>query len=354
MESPPKYGKITKDFFDRVIYPHLGARRSNIIAGPSMGLDNCVINVGGGQVLVATTDPLTYIMDIGPEDSAWLSVNAIASDIATSGFRPQYAIFDLNLPSSLSSEEFEKYWIALSSECERIGIAIIGGHTGRFEGLDSTIIGAGTMFSFGSSRSYLTTAGSSSGDNVILTKGVAIETTGVLARVFPAKVQEKIGKNLYERSLGYFKKITTVDDALTAAKVGIKSGGVCAMHDATEGGVLSALYELAMASSLGLRVKKENLFVSEETRMICSLFNIDPYITLSEGSLVLSCNPSKANDILTSLRLKGIEAAVVGELSKPEEGIMLVDESGSVSPIKYPVEDPYWKAFYAAKKSKWV
>ncbi len=354
MVELPNYGKVTKEFFDSIIYPNLGAKRSNVLVGPKMGLDNCVINVGGGQVLVATTDPLSFIPEIGPADSAWLSIHAIASDIATSGFSPQYAIFDLNLPSTFESSVFEKYWIELSKECESLGIAIVAGHTSRFDGINSTIIGGGTIFSFGSARSCLTPAGANVGDDVIVTKGAAIETTGVLSKVFPNKIRAAIGDKQLAKAQSYLKMTSVVKDALTAIKVGIKTGGVSSMHDATEGGVLAALYELANASSLGLRVDKKKIPISSETIGICELFEIDPYLSLSEGALVFSCNPSRAGSAVVALGSVGIEASIVGQLVEQDEGLIVSDEKGGTSKISYPIVDPYWAAYYTAKENGWT
>jgi hydrogenase expression/formation protein HypE len=354
MDGQPKYGKITPEFFQRVIYPSLGAKRNEVLVGPAVGVDNGVVNVGGGQVLIATTDPLSYIPELGVKDSAWLSIHSIASDIATSGFRPQYAIFDFNLPASLAYQDFESYWNALSQECKNLGIAIVGGHTGRFEGIDSTIIGAGTMFSLGSSRAFLTTAGAAKGHVVIVTKGAAIETTAVLSRVFPNKIRQEIGEDLLRSAQAYFSKISVVDDAFTATRIGLKQGGVSAMHDATEGGVLSGLYELATASSLGMTIDVEKIPISRETKEICKLFEIDPYASLSGGTLVFSCNESRANDALTLFHEKGTEAAIVGQLVEPDEGVRLIYENKHVTIMDRPLADPYWDAYYNAKHLGWT
>jgi hydrogenase expression/formation protein HypE len=353
MKEQPEFGKISIDVFEKVVYPNLGAFRNEVLVGPSFGVDNCVINVGGGQVLIATTDPLSHIPELGAEDSAWLSVHSIASDICTSGFHPQYAIFDFNLPSNFGSDEFERYWNALSRECKNIGIAIVGGHTGRFEGIDSTIIGAGTMFSLGSSRAFLTASSAIKGHVAIVTKGAAIETTGILSRVFANKITQTIGGDATKLAQTYFKKISVVEDALTVTKVGLREAGVSAMHDATEGGVLSGLYELANSSSLGLTIDLEKIPVSSETVEICKLFQIDPYVSLSEGTLILSCNQLRAADVLTLLHEKGIDASIVGQLSEPNNGIKLIGKNGEQSVMSQPARDPYWDAYYRAKRLGW-
>lgn len=345
MSKHHQYGKISKDFFNRVIFPNLGIKNTKILVGPTLGVDTCAIDVDKNQVLVATTDPMSFIADIGPGQSAFESVNLIASDLATSGFPPQFALFDLNLPQEMKDSDFKIYWEAINRECKRLGIAIVGGHTGRFEGSESTVIGAGMMFSIGPKNKYLTSQGGSVGDKILVTKGAAIATTGILAYAFPNFVQKKLSKKAVEKSKAYVTYVTTVRDSLVAAKAGAN-----ALHDATEGGVLSALYELANASKTGLRVDISRIPVSEETRMICKIFKISPYTSLSEGSVIISCKPSKVSNLIYSLQSSGIKAAVVGELTPPENGILAKDEMGIESPIKYPIVDPYWRAYYGAKK----
>ncbi|MDG6904344.1 MAG: AIR synthase family protein [Nitrososphaerota archaeon] len=345
MSKLPQYGKISKDFFDRVIYPNLGRRNGKVLVGPSSGVDTCVIRTGRNQVLVATTDPISFIPDLGSEYSAWQSVNLVASDLATSGLSPQFALFDFNIPPSMKSSDFEKYWKSLICESRRLDISIVGGHTSRFEGLDSTVIGAGMMFSLGREDECKTSQDGGVGDKVLVTKGAAIATTAVLAHAFPQTVRKKVGTKNLERAKAHLNKTTAVKDSLIAAKAGAN-----AMHDATEGGVLSALYELAHASKTGLRVDLERIPVSEETRDICKIFKIDPYTSLSEGSLVLSCKPSRVTKVLSGLRSAGIRAAVVGELTSRKSGIVFRDCNGKESPIKYPVVDPYWRAYYDAKR----
>ena len=254
----------------------MGARRRNVVVGPRYGVDNAVVRVGRGNVMVATADPLSYIPALGPRYSAWLSVNLIASDLATSAFAPQYGIFDFNLPPKMPNAQFATYWTHFHNECKRLGIAIIGGHTGRYQGCDYTVIGGGIMYAVGPEDRYLTSAMGQVGDDLILTKGAAIETTAVLARSFPKTVKRALGARLFEQAIAYLKKVSTVKDSLTAASVGVRQRGITAMHDATEGGVLAAILELTNASGVGATIDLESIPVSEETEEVCRLFHIDP------------------------------------------------------------------------------
>lgn len=317
-----------------------------------MGTDNAVLGIQRGTVLVCTTDPLSYVPSLGPRDSAWLSVHLIASDIATSGFAPQYGLFDLNLPPAMSDSILAKYWRAFHEECGRLGVSIVSGHTGRYEGCDYTIIGGGVMMAIGPRNRYLVSSMAGEGNDVILTKGAAIETTAVLSRSFPQRVRRALGDRLFENAWKYLKKVTTVEDALTASSAGVRSEGVTAMHDATEGGVISALIELAQSSRVGIRLEEEQIQISSETAELCKLFQIDPLRSLSEGSLVIASKPSATGRILKRLVSKGLAATVVGKLIRKERGFRIIHRRGE-SRLQHPSVDPYWAAYSKATAKGW-
>jgi hydrogenase expression/formation protein HypE len=312
--------------------------------GPSFGVDVCVVRIASGKVLVASTDPISLVPELGPDYSAWQSVNLIATDVATSGFSAQFVLFSFNLPNSLPTATFKRYWRALGNECKKLGISIVGGHTGKFQGLESTVIGAASMFAVGPEDAYITSACGRPGDKILLTKGAAVSSTAILARVFPNTIRKEIGEASLRRARKYLARTTAVVDALTAARMGANS-----LHDAAEGGVLAALCDLAVASKTGLKVDLENISISEETREICKLFRMDPYSSLSEGSLVISCKPSRVEGILRSLQSKGINTSVVGELTEKTDGV-LVRKKGKFHRVEYPTRDPYWRAYYDGRK----
>ena len=287
MKDSPRLGKPNRQFFHDIVFRSLGSVRSKIIVGPSFGVDNAILRLNRNEVLVTTTDPLSYIPSLGPEASAWLSVHLLASDLTTSGFTPGYGLFDFNLPPTLNDDQFAKYWRAFHREWQELGLSIIGGHTGRYPGLDFSIIGGGFAMATGPSDRYLTSSMAMNGDDIVLTKGAAIETTAVLARAFPKIVKKRLGERLFDTAQSYLKKVTTVEDSMSAIKVGVRKNGVTAMHDATEGGVVAGIIELATASELGAIVNADEIRVSEETGEICKLFRIDPLISLSEGSLII-------------------------------------------------------------------
>jgi len=348
----PQLGKFNRQTIERIIYTHLGMRNRRILVGPKFGVDNTVIAIGRGNVMVATCDPLSFIPELGAVDSARISVDLLASDLTTSGLPAQYGIFDLNLPPEMSQVEFAEYWKAFSLECTRLGISIVGGHTGRYMGCGYTVVGGGVLFSVGRKDLYITPEMATPGDDILLTKGAAIETTAILTRVFPRSVRRAIGPKLYERARRYLRLLSTVDDALTAVSVGLHEDGVTAMHDATEGGVVSAILELAEASQKGADIDLGSIRVSNESAAVCKLFKIDPLISLSEGSLLLTVNPSRTSKVLSRLGKSGIPSKVIGQITSKSSGIYAHSKNNR-SRLRYPKFDPYWRAYAAAKRRGW-
>ncbi len=302
--------------------------------------------------MIVTADPLSFIPSLGPKDSAWMSVQLIASDIATSGFPTSYAVLDFNLPPHMTDYQFREYWKSLHAECKNLGIAIVGGHTGRFQGCDYTIIGAGTFLALGPEQRYLSSNMARVGDSLIVTKGAAISATGILSRVFPETVKRKYGDSFLRKAQDLFRRITTVEDALTLASLGVKDDGVSAMHDATEGGVLGAIYEMLVASNVGGYIEKEAVILADEAKSTCGLFSIDPFTSLSEGALVAAVRSDRAEQAIRLLSRRKIPASIVGKVQEPDRGIRLKRKSGE-GPLRNPRIDPYWRVYWRAVRQGW-
>ena len=346
-------GKFNRFTLHRLIYSHLGRTRKEILVGPKFGVDNSVQRLSNGKILIATCDPISFIPELGAQNSAWLSVNLLASDLTTSGVMPQYGIFDLNLPPEMSNSEFELYWASFDAECKKLGISVVGGHTGRYQGCDYTVIGGGVLYAVGEADKYLTSSMARNGDQIILTKGAAVETTAILARVYPKTVKRAIGASLFEKAWGSLSRVSTVKDALSAVSIGIHANGVTAMHDATEGGVISAVMELAYASNLGAELTLTNIRIPEETEKICKLFRIDPLRSLSEGSLIVTCNPEHTQRLLNRLHRADVNPQVIGILTSRTRQVYAFSKNHRRLPVQYPRFDPYWKAYLHANRAGW-
>lgn len=340
----PDIGKVSPDIFEEIILPHLGRKRSDILVGPQNGVDVGVVDLGHGQVMVTTTDPIFVVPPYGWKRSAWFAIHILASDAVTSGLSPDYITMDLNMPLSVTRDDFEILWSVMHRECDKIGMAVISGHTGRYEGCDFPMIGGATVICVGPEDKYVTPTMSREGDSIIITKGAAVEASGLFAVTFPDKIAEAYDEKTAKESEEIFWQMSVVEDALTAVQAGVRENGVTAMHDATECGVLGGLYEIAQASSVGMVIDKEKIIVQENVRKICDLFEIDPYASISEGTLILTCKPHKANEVVSRLDDKGIPSSIIGEIVDKEQG-MHIFENGVKKELNHPKVDPFWGAF---------
>lgn len=340
----PDIGKVSADIFDEIILPQLGRKRAEVLVGPQNGVDVGVVDLGNGQVMVTTTDPIFVVPPYGWERSGWFAIHILASDAATSGLAPTHITMDLNLPLSITRDEFEMLWQVMHRECEKIGMAIISGHTGRYEGCDYPMIGGATVICIGAKDKYVTPTMARVGDAIIITKGAAVEASGLFAVTFPNKVAERYGQQLANEAEQIFWQMSVVEDALTAAQVGVRDDGVTAMHDATECGVWGGLHEIAQASQVGLVVDKEKIIVQNAVKKICDLFGIDPYSSISEGTLIITCRPHKINEVMSRLSDKGILASIVGEIAPQQKGRFYF-EYNKKHELVHPKIDPFWSAF---------
>ena len=353
-------GKLSPDRFRRLIAPHLGAVRREVVVGPGAGLDCAIVKLGAGRVMALTTDPLSIVPALGPAASARLSCHLLASDLWTSGIAPQYVTVDFNLPPSVDDETFAKYWRAMSAEWEALLVAVVSGHTGRYPGGDSTLIGAGTLIGIGDEQRYLTSAMARPGDVVLVTKGCAIEAAAIAAHLIPERLRARIGAGGVERARALLDRVSVVADCRTLIGAGVRRTpgepglGVTALHDATEGGVLGGLLELAQACGHDLSVERARIPLSAEARGACeALGGIDPYWTLAEGALIAAVRSGDVVDALTALTDAGITAAEVGAVVPGSGRLLLREPSGEVLVLSEPEPDPYWPAYERAVREGW-
>ncbi|PVU73056.1 AIR synthase [Acidilobus sp. SCGC AC-742_E15] len=348
--AAPVIGKVNRGLFERVIFPNLGAEEASVIVGPQFGVDFGVVRVGDYD-LIFEVDPVYVVPEYGWEKSAWFAVHILASDVAVSGVPPRYLFIDLNLPLRMTDEELERLWRAIHNECRRLGITIVAGHTGRYGGIDYPMIGGAVMVGVTKRDHFVTPAMARPGDVVIMTKGAAVETAGILASMFPEVLERRYGKEFARRAQEIFWLQSVVDDALTLAQLGLRDG-VTAMHDATEYGVWGALNDVAEASGVSIRVFREKLFVRDDVMKVLEAFSeltgikVDPFASISEGTLIAVVRRGLEDRALELLRSRGIEAAVIGEVVEGK-GVYLVDDS-SERLIRQPEQDPFWPLFFRA------
>lgn len=347
-----KLGKIDQHLFEQFIRNKCGSHRNEVRVGSEFGVDVSIVDLPGDIAMALTSDPLTLIPNLGLEESAWLSVQLLTNDMATTGYAPMYGQFVLNLPAGFSKSDFQIYWDYIHQFCSKIGIAITGGHTGFIEGQNSTIAGGGTFITIAPKNNILVSKYAKPADVILVTKSCAISTTAILAMCFPETVKNKLGIEQQQQACATFYNTSSLEDALAAVGKNHEHKDITAMHDVTEGGVIGAIYELATASGNGAFIYNDKLPIGNLQNEICNLFSLDPRNCIGAGSMIITCKHAAANDVINRLAKVNIACTAVGEIVEKHKGINLITNEKE-STIIYNENDPYWAAYFKALHSGW-
>ena len=318
-------GKLPHAELARLIqdYTHDDPR---LIVPPGLGEDAAVIDFGD-RYLVAKTDPITFATDA----VGWYAVHVNANDIAAMGAIPRFFLATILLPEGKATPELaESIFASIHQAAGHLGITVCGGHTEITRGLDRPIV-IGQMLGEVEPDRLVRSSGLKAGDALILTKGLAIEATAIIAREKREELlQRGFSADFLDRCAGYLETpgISVVRDARIAAE----AGDVHAMHDPTEGGVATGLFELAAASGVGLEIETDALPISPESTRLCDEYQLDPLGIISSGALLVGCSPDSAQTILTALQSAGIPAACIGTACEPSFGLQL-NRDGQLFPL---------------------
>lgn len=324
-------GKIPTDILIRTVLRYRGRRDSSVILGSQIGEDAALISFRG-KVLVFTTDPVTgTASDIG-----WLSVHINANDIACRGARPRWFLCDLLLPEKSDARTVELVMKRVDAAARELDVAVVGGHTEVTPGLKKPIM-VGYMVGVVDRKKFVTSSGARPNQDLILTKSAGIEGTALLAMDFSRRL--KVDNSLLARARSMRHSVSIVEDAMVAVGV----GGVTAMHDPTEGGVLQAIWEVAEASKVGFVVDESKIRVRSETKVICAMLHVDPLRLMSSGCLLIAADNRKSDRIVRRLEQRGIEAQVIGKFTDRKKGRKLVRLNGSATVIRASERDELYR-----------
>lgn len=317
-------GKVPKEVLKRIVFTCLGAPPERVLKGPSVGEDAALLDMGE-SILIAKANPIT-----GAEARiGWLAVHINANDVATRGAEPRWFLNVVLLPEGSDESLLETIAGEMHDACCELGVSIVGGHTEVAPGLERPIV-AGFMLGEAPRGGVVTTGGAKPGDHIILTKGMGIEGTGILASDLRERLRGQVGEPVLEKASTFLDMISVVPEALKASR----ADGVHSIHTPTEGGVLNGLLEVSEASGLGFRVYADRLLVAEETRLICGALGVDPLKLLSSGSLLIAADPDRSTDVIEAMREVGVEAGVIGEMLSEGCERLMVNGDGSVSRVE--------------------
>ena len=309
-----------------------------LLIGPQIGEDAAVIDAGD-RYLVVATDPVTFATDqIGR-----YAVQVNANDVAVMGARPLWFFVVMLLPEDRTTPELAEAIMAdVRTACVELHVALGGGHTEITQSLGRPIL-VGQMLAEVAPTRLVRKTRIAIGDQILLTQGVAIEGTAILARQKSERLRGRVDADVLERGARFLiaPGISVVSAALATANVGET---VHAMHDPTEGGLATGLFELVAPVGLGLQVFRERIPVFFETERICQALALDPLKLIASGALLIAVAPGGAELVMRAIEATGAPVAVIGEVRPSTEGITIVT-NGHVEPLPPALRDEIARAF---------
>lgn len=308
-------GKLAARKLARLLDRYGAVTDGSVLVGPGVGLDAAAVTVRGGALVLAS-DPVTY----ATEELGRYVVHVNANDIFVSGAEPCWFLASILLPPGQGGLA-ERILAQIHQACGELGVLLVGGHTEMTPGLPRAMV-AGFMVGRAVGKRVLTAGGVQAGDAIVLTKGVAIEGTAIIARQFERQLLKRLPRALVRRGKRFLDSpgIGVGPEARIALR-----HRVHAMHDPTEGGLLNGLWEMSWASGLALHLRPDRVPVYPETEAICRCFDIDPLRLLASGALLLSCPKGAARGLLKALASEGIPASEIGSACGGPRGVYFED-----------------------------
>jgi hydrogenase expression/formation protein HypE len=332
-----KPGKLPPALLQRLLRSYTRAD-SRVIVGPAVGEDAAIIDMGD-HYLIAKSDPITFATDaIG-----YYAVVVNANDIATRGGQPKWFLATLLLPEQTTSVALvESIFAQIAEACRPFGITVVGGHTEVTYGLDRPIL-SGHMLGEVDPAGLITTSGAQIGDVLLLTKGICVEGTAIIAREREEELRRgDVPEHIIQRAKHFLFEpgISVVRDA----HIAIGAGRVHAMHDPTEGGLAMAVHELATAAQVGIMIEANQIPILEESALLCRAYGLDPLGTIAAGALLIATPAEEALRIQQALQVNNIACAVIGRIVPPSEGVLFNDGS-KLQPLPQFIRDEITKLF---------
>jgi hydrogenase expression/formation protein HypE len=324
MTSPLPVGKLPAELLQQLLQ-RAPLADERVLLGPQPGVDCAVLDLGE-RLLVLKSDPITF----AAAGIGWYLVQINSNDIAAMGAIPRWLLVTMLLPENQTTPDLVmEIGEQLYAACRQMGISVIGGHTEITHGLERPIL-AGTLIGEAARERLVTPQGMQPGDHILLTKGVPVEGTALLAGEFPERLLDILTAAELAEAQDY--RVRPGISVLRDAQIATGAGQVTAMHDPTEGGLAAALWELAVAGDKLLLVDVASVPVPPLAARVCAAFDLDPLATIASGALLLTAAPKDAPAIMAALQEAGIPCADIGRVAAGPPEVRRQEAPGQLLP----------------------
>ncbi len=313
-----KIGKVSESVLKRSILRQLKTKRKEVLCGAGVGDDCAIFAFSDTEILASCVQEAAVAVqaDMGSATAVTMAhlIQKCANNLAVSGAQPIAAMITLLLPETVEEADIKALMMQAERTCESLSMQIAGGQTRVDKALNAPIAvvtGYGKVLR----TEYRMAKNAKPGQDIVVSKWIGLEGTALLAKQNQDKLLERYPAYLVEEAQGFDRYLSILPEAATAMK-----SGVCAMHDASEGGIFAALWELAEGAGVGLTIDLKKLPLKQETVEVCECCNVNPYELKSGGCLVMTSEDGAG--LVEALRAEGIPAVVVGRLTDSNDRII--------------------------------
>lgn len=316
---PLPQGKLPNGLLDRFL-DHLFIEDPDLLIAPGVGEDTAATDIAKNEVLVLKSDPITFATDAVGRYAVLVNAN----DIATAGATPRWLMTTLLFPPETTGSSIWLTMDELNRISSKYNITLCGGHTEITDAVTRPVV-IGSLVGTVARKDLIDKSNMRPGDKVLMTKAVAVEGTAIIAREFENRLK---AMNVSDQKIQNSRRLLDQISIMEEARLAVSTGGVSAMHDVTEGGLATALFELSEAGGYGISVDMDAIPVFPETEDICRLLDISPLGLIGSGTLLICCRPNQSKKMMGTLLNEGIRVTCIGEVMDQEAGINAHTQAG--------------------------
>ena len=281
-----------------------------------------VLSGARGAAAVSGPDPESACGGCAPFTTMGELIQKCANNLGAGGFRPFAAMVTLLMPEGTEEADVRGLMEEAEGKCRELSMSIAGGQTRVTACVNrpaAAVTGFGRAWADGPGETGGQGEGfvrAAPGQDVVLSKWVGLQGTAVLAERNREKLLERYPAYLAEQAAGFGRYLSVLPEAEAAALFGVRT-----MHDASEGGILGALWELAEGSGVGLRIDMRRIPLRQETVEVCECCNVNPYELLSGGCLIMTTESGAG--LVSALEREQIPAVTIGKITSGRDRILV-------------------------------
>ena len=300
--------KVSESVLNRSVIKLIDYKNESIAAGPAVGQDCAVTDVGDRYILTSTECAFTR-----EKYAPYFAVIRAANNIAACGGTPLTASAAFVLPENFDEKKLKALTRLVNEACRVCGAPLSGGHTEVCRDVQSFMVSV-TVTGICMKDRYMNRKSAKPGMAIVATKRIAIEKTAYLVTEsdYRDKLLERLSVGYVEHADSVINEACAINDAKVAA-----CNGAAALHDAAQGGIFTALWELSVGSKCGLNVDLRAIPVAQETIEFCEIFGINPYEEASTGCMLIVTD--RPAHMIEALEDEAIPATVIGYLTNDND-----------------------------------